>query len=49
MTVTWKVPENEGGYYKMPRMHEEPSRFRWRPKAEVPVWKIRDVVRMRAI
>ena len=50
VTVTWKVPENEGGYYKLPRMHEEPSQFRWRPKGAVPVWKIRDVVRtMRVI
>ena len=50
VTVTWKVPESEDHYYKMPRMHEEPSWFRWRPKVEAPVWKLRDVVRtMRAI
>jgi PDZ domain-containing protein len=51
VTVTWKVPENEDGFYKMaPRMREEPSWNRRRPKVEVPVWKIRDVVRtMRAI
>lgn len=45
VTVTWKVPENEDGFYKLPRMHEEPSWFRWQPKGEAPVWKIRDVVR----
>jgi S1-C subfamily serine protease len=46
VTVTWKVPDNEDHLYKMaPRMREEPSWFRWRPKVEVPVWKIRDVVR----
>jgi len=50
VTVTWKVPESEDHYYKMaPRMREEPSWFRGRPKVrtniEVPVWKIRDVVR----
>ena len=34
-TVTWKVPENERGFYKTaPRMREEPS-----------VWKVRDVLR----
>jgi S1-C subfamily serine protease len=50
VTVTWKVPESEDHYYKMaPRMREEPSWFRGRPKVrtniEVPIWKIRDVVR----
>jgi S1-C subfamily serine protease len=46
VTVTWKVPDAEDRfYYKTPRMREEPSWFRWRPKVEVPVWRIRDVVR----
>jgi hypothetical protein len=49
VTVTWKVPEHDR-YFKMaPRMHEEPSWFRGRPKIQVPVWKIRDVIRTRAI
>ncbi|HEV2671434.1 MAG TPA: PDZ domain-containing protein [Gemmatimonadales bacterium] len=42
-TVTWVVPEREDHYFKVaPRMHEEPSWYRLRPR---PVWKIRDVVR----
>ena len=42
--VTWVVPENEDHFYKMaPRMREEPSRFRVRPKV------IRDVIRARVI
>jgi len=45
VTVSWKVPEPEDFFYKRPRMHEEPSWFQLRPKVEVPVWKIRDVVR----
>ena len=49
VTVSYKVPERRDGFYKVPRMHEEPSWFRLRPKGAVPVWKTRDVVRMRAI
>lgn len=45
VTVTWKVPDPEDHWKYAPRMHEEPSQFRWRPKGAVPVWKIRDVVR----
>lgn len=46
VTVSWKVPENEGRYFRFaPRMREEPSWFRVQPKIEVPVWKIRDVIR----
>jgi membrane-associated protease RseP (regulator of RpoE activity) len=50
VNVTWKVPENDERHFRMiPRMHEEPSRFRVAPKIrsqiEVPVWKIRDVIR----
>lgn len=50
VTVTWKVPENDDHYFRMaPRMREEPSWFRVapkvRPRIEVPVWKIRDVIR----
>jgi hypothetical protein len=50
VTVSWKVPENDERHFRMiPRMHEEPSRFRVAPKIrsqiEVPVWKIRDVIR----
>ncbi len=51
VTVSWKVPErDEDHMFRMaPRMREEPSRFRVRPKVAVPVWKIRDVIRTRAI
>lgn len=46
VTVSWKVPENEDRYFRFaPRMREEPSWFRVQPKIEVPVWKIRDVIR----
>ncbi len=50
VTTTWKVPDREDSHYKwVPRTPEEPSWFRVRPKVrtniEVPVWKIRDVVR----
>ncbi len=45
VTVTWKVPEKERRFFRTPRMHEEPSWFRVRPKIRVPVWKIRDVIR----
>lgn len=50
VNVTWKVPENDERHFRMmPRMHEEPSRFRVAPKirsqVQVPVWKIRDVIR----
>jgi len=38
VTVTWKVPEPEDHWKYMPRMREEPSRYR--------SWKTRDVVRM---
>src|SRR5436190_5915652 len=42
VTVTWKVPDEEGRMFKRsPRMHEEPSRFRLAPK----VFRIRDVIR----
>src|SRR5204862_1643565 len=42
VTVTWKVPDEEGRMFKRsPRMHEEPSRFRVAPK----VFRIRDVIR----
>jgi C-terminal processing protease CtpA/Prc len=41
VNVTWKVPDEERRYRNLvPRMHEEPSRFRL-----APVWKIRDVIR----
>jgi membrane-associated protease RseP (regulator of RpoE activity) len=46
VTVSYKVPEeSEHFYYKTPR--EEPSWYRQRPKVEAPVWKIRDVVRVK--
>lgn len=50
VTVTWKVPEQERGMFRRtPRMHEEPTWFRIAPKMrerlELPVWKIRDVIR----
>ncbi len=50
VTVAWKVPENDERHFRMiPRMHEEPSVFRIAPKIrsqiQVPVWKIRDVIR----
>ncbi|HMG17969.1 MAG TPA: PDZ domain-containing protein [Gemmatimonadales bacterium] len=50
VTVGWKVPENDERHFRMlPRMREEPSWFRVAPKVrsqiEVPVWKIRDVIR----
>lgn len=50
VNVSWKVPEkNERPFRMMPRMHEEPSWFRLAPKIrsqiQVPVWKIRDVIR----
>jgi len=54
VTVSWKVPESDDHYFRMaPRMREEPSWFRVAPKLrsqiQVPVWKIRDVIRTRAI
>lgn len=46
VTVSWKVPENEDRYFrKTPWPREEPSWFRVRPNVEVPIWKIRDVIR----
>lgn len=46
VSVTWKVPEHEDRYFrKTPWPHEEPSWFRVRPKIEIPIWKIRDVMR----
>src|SRR6059036_3536056 len=49
VNVSWKVPEKGERHWMMPRMHEEPSRFRLAPKIrsqiQVPVWKIRDVIR----
>jgi C-terminal processing protease CtpA/Prc len=46
VTVSWRVPENEDRYFRFaPKMREEPSWFRVQPKVEVPVWKIRDVIR----
>jgi C-terminal processing protease CtpA/Prc len=50
VNVTWKVPENDERHFRMmPRMREEPSWFRVAPKIrsqiQVPVWKIRDVIR----
>ncbi len=46
VTVSWKVPENEDRYFRRtPWPREEPSWFRLRPKLEVPIWKIRDVIR----
>jgi hypothetical protein len=50
VNVTWKVPEHQRGMFRRtPRMHEEPSWFRIAPKIrsqiQVPVWKIRDVIR----
>ena len=48
VTVSWKVPENEGRMFRMtPRMHEEPSVFKFR--AAPRAWKIRSVLRARAI
>ena len=49
-TVSWKVPENERHFFRRaPGDHEEPSWFRLpstvKPKIDVPVWKIRDVIR----
>lgn len=52
VTVTWKVPEREDQYFrKVPRIHEEPSWFlpKLRSELQIPVWKIRDVIRTRAI
>jgi hypothetical protein len=50
VSVTWKVPEHEKGTLRRsPRMHEEPTWFRFAPKLreqiQVPVWKVRDVIR----
>jgi C-terminal processing protease CtpA/Prc len=45
VTLTWKVPEREDHWKYAPRMREEPSRYRLRPKVEEPAWKTRDVVR----
>jgi C-terminal processing protease CtpA/Prc len=50
VNVAWKVPENDERHFRMmPRMREEPSWFRVAPKIrtriQVPVWKIRDVIR----
>ena len=50
VNVTWKVPEEGERHFRMvPRMREEPSWFRLAPKIrsqiQVPVWKIRDVIR----
>jgi hypothetical protein len=46
VTVSYKVPD-PGDRWKVvaPRMREEPSWFQVRPRVEVPVLKIRDVVR----
>lgn len=49
VTVSWKVPEREDHFRMAPRMHEEPSWFRVWPKIEVPAWKTRDLLRVRAI
>jgi len=54
MTLSWKVPENDDNYFRIaPRMREEPSWFRLAPKVrtqiQIPVWKIRQVIRTRAI
>jgi hypothetical protein len=46
VNVSWKVPDRERSYWRgMPRMHQEPSRYRLMPKMRAPVWKIRDVIR----
>ncbi len=50
VNLTWKVPENDERHFRMmPRMREEPSWFRIAPKIrtqiQVPVWKLRDVIR----
>ena len=50
VNVTWKVPDNDERHFRMmPRMHEEPSRFRVMPKLrqrmEIPAIKLRDVIR----
>ncbi len=46
ITVTWIVPEREDRFFRMaPRMHEDPSRYRLRPKTEIPQIKIRDVIK----
>ena len=49
VTVTWKVPEaRERRFHIAPRVREEPSWFRVAPRLrslDVPVWKIRDVIR----
>ena len=42
VNVTWKVPDEERRYRNLvPRMHEEPSRFRIAPR----LWKLRDLIR----
>jgi hypothetical protein len=49
VTVSWKVPEHENRFFRGPRTREEPSWFRVMPKMrgrlELPVWKVRDVIR----
>lgn len=51
VNVTWKVPNNEARIYRnfAPRMREEPSWYRVRPKVrrevQVPVWKVRSAIR----
>ena len=51
VNVTWKVPNNEDRIYRnfAPRMHEDPSRYRVMPRirreVQVPMWRVRSVVR----
>ena len=49
VTVTWKVPDEESRIYRsLPRMREEPSRFRVAPKLrslDIPQIKLRSVLR----
>jgi len=45
-TVKWAVPEADDHYFKMmPRMREEPSWYRTKPKIEMPQIRIRDVMK----
>lgn len=52
-TISWKVPDTASNFYRTgPR--EEPSRFKVAPaprmrSLQLPVWKMRDVIRARAI
>lgn len=44
--VKWAVPEADDHYFKMmPRMREEPSWYRTKPKIEMPQIRIRDVIK----